>query len=913
MADIKIIIDTTDLVDAKKKLASFQKQMGNSQSILGLTRGLKSVESNVKELVAAQKKGQLSSKSFKQGLLEQKRALVELGVSSQKASGSVQALASAFKKQAAAKEAADATRDLARAQKEVADSHERTRQKYVAGVAAQTQLKQAQRELSAAYRAGVVNIDEYRQALIRLNQQNVGNRRSTNNLGVAMQQTGYQVGDFVVQVQSGQNPMVAFGQQATQLVGVMYLLPPATLAATKSIFGLRLSVSALIMTLGIAIPILTAIGAAYMRFKENSDVAGKAANKLKDDIDSLKQSLKDYKREKVAEGLGITVDQLISKQAVESAKERLAEVKQEYLDKMSSSNPVTVFKFLLDAFNPATTGLDTTAEQDAVIEATQLVLDIEKRLAEQQAKRYEDRKFQLEQENLLLSAISVHGSDSARVKSLEIEQEIELRHRELEAQRKSLELKGEDVGLLKKQVEANLRLKKVIDDQESADEVLDKRKEAQKSFQEQLVAQANLIALMDIEADKGKDHADYRAELVLQEETRLQKLLEQKLITEDQLRLGLILYQAELDSQKTLDDNANSANNLADALKEAASAMNSLQGFSDSLDKKLAVSVAKVQALKNGVDSAISGSIAGMRMDLDKKMSDSISSGVDLGIVERMFGGERERISQYETSENERKRLEEENRGSSSSKASTKDPIADFQKKLDLERELLGVSEARQKVLQALGSDVVAKNPEIVAGMEHQIAVTNEIIALEKERQGVIDTITGSMETGLMAMIDGTVSVKDAFKQMAADIIKELMRVYVVQQMVSAVKMFFGLPFADGGAFSGGSQIQAYADGGVVGSPTTFPMAGGKTGLMGEAGPEAIMPLKRGANGKLGVQMEGGGGDTINVVQNFSFQANGDDSVKKIIAQAAPQIAQMTKSSLLNDRRRGGATKAAFG
>ena len=92
-----------------------------------------------------------------------------------------------------------------------------------------------------------------------------------------------------------------------------------------------------------------------------------------------------------------------------------------------------------------------------------------------------------------------------------------------------------------------------------------------------------------------------------------------------------------------------------------------------------------------------------------------------------------------------------------------------------------------------------------------------------------------------------------------------------------------------------------------------FPMAGGKTGLMGEAGPEAIMPLKRGANGKLGVQMEGGGGDNVVINQSFNFQANGDDSVKKIIAQAAPQIAQMTKNSMLNDRRRGGTTKAVFG
>ena len=46
---------------------------------------------------------------------------------------------------------------------------------------------------------------------------------------------------------------------------------------------------------------------------------------------------------------------------------------------------------------------------------------------------------------------------------------------------------------------------------------------------------------------------------------------------------------------------------------------------------------------------------------------------------------------------------------------------------------------------------------------------------------------------------------------------------------------------------------------------------------------------------------------------NFNFSANGDETVKKLIAQAAPQIAKMTKSSMLDDRRRGGATKAAFG
>ena len=80
------------------------------------------------------------------------------------------------------------------------------------------------------------------------------------------------------------------------------------------------------------------------------------------------------------------------------------------------------------------------------------------------------------------------------------------------------------------------------------------------------------------------------------------------------------------------------------------------------------------------------------------------------------------------------------------------------------------------------------------------------------------------------------------------------------------------------------------------------------TGLMGEAGPEAIMPLKRGRDGKLGVA----GGSTT-VVQNFNFSANGDESVKRIIAQEAPKIADMTQASIMDSRRRGGSMRKAFG
>ena len=75
------------------------------------------------------------------------------------------------------------------------------------------------------------------------------------------------------------------------------------------------------------------------------------------------------------------------------------------------------------------------------------------------------------------------------------------------------------------------------------------------------------------------------------------------------------------------------------------------------------------------------------------------------------------------------------------------------------------------------------------------------------------------------------------------------------------------LPFADGGAFAQG-RVMPFAKGGIVSQPTYFPMRGA-TGLMGEAGAEAIMPLRRGADGRLGVATAGGG-RPLNVTFNVS-------------------------------------------
>ena len=79
-----------------------------------------------------------------------------------------------------------------------------------------------------------------------------------------------------------------------------------------------------------------------------------------------------------------------------------------------------------------------------------------------------------------------------------------------------------------------------------------------------------------------------------------------------------------------------------------------------------------------------------------------------------------------------------------------------------------------------------------------------------------------------------------------------------------------GLTGSAGGSSSSASlaaasgAIKPFAAGGVIGTPSYFPLMNGGTGLAGEAGPEAIMPLQRGPDGRLGVAGQGGG-NTINV------------------------------------------------
>jgi lambda family phage tail tape measure protein len=194
------------------------------------------------------------------------------------------------------------------------------------------------------------------------------------------------------------------------------------------------------------------------------------------------------------------------------------------------------------------------------------------------------------------------------------------------------------------------------------------------------------------------------------------------------------------------------------------------------------------------------------------------------------------------------------------------------------------------------------------------------------EAADVFTTMSKSMED---AIVSFAMTGKINFKSFAASVIKNLVEIQAKKLAAGILGSLFGgasganapgganfgmdLGFeANGGAYNRG--IKFFAGGGVVSSRTGFGMASGGIGVMGEAGPEAIMPLKRGANGKLGVAAQGGGGG-VTQVNNMSVHIGSVDSDERqqelmkeinnmIIATSKRTMAdQMRKGNMLNPVR----------
>lgn len=128
-----------------------------------------------------------------------------------------------------------------------------------------------------------------------------------------------------------------------------------------------------------------------------------------------------------------------------------------------------------------------------------------------------------------------------------------------------------------------------------------------------------------------------------------------------------------------------------------------------------------------------------------------------------------------------------------------------------------------------------------------------------------------------------------------------------------------GLKFAKGGVFD--SPNLSHFSNSIISSPTMFKFAKGD-GLMGEAGPEAVMPLTRTPNGTLGVRMvgttaAGGGGGEIHITQHINVSGNGDAALNRAMQEAARQGAadgaKKARQDMLSDFQTNGQARRMLG
>lgn len=157
-----------------------------------------------------------------------------------------------------------------------------------------------------------------------------------------------------------------------------------------------------------------------------------------------------------------------------------------------------------------------------------------------------------------------------------------------------------------------------------------------------------------------------------------------------------------------------------------------------------------------------------------------------------------------------------------------------------------------------------------------------------------------SITTNVAGAIEATIFEAQTLQESLSGILRS----------VASLLINFGTKSLLGGLFPSAygnvveqNKIVPFARGGLVDKPTLFPMANGM-GLMGEAGPEAIMPLRRDSSGRLGVEASGGG-VTVGAI-NITVENTGDQLNPAAQKQIAGQVQGLVLSTLANERRSGG-------
>lgn len=196
---------------------------------------------------------------------------------------------------------------------------------------------------------------------------------------------------------------------------------------------------------------------------------------------------------------------------------------------------------------------------------------------------------------------------------------------------------------------------------------------------------------------------------------------------------------------------------------------------------------------------------------------------------------------------------------------------------------------------------------EVVPGAIEKIGEETESV------KKIMETAGRTFTDFFANMLTGTKQSSMSFSAMARSIVADILKIQIQKRITDPIvkagtafldSALSSFKFWETGGVPGGNSISAYRNQ-VVSNPTMFAFANG-AGLMGEAGPEAIMPLTRTASGDLGVRVEGANsGSATNVHVTYNIQSWDSRDTLQAITQSAPQIVGIVQNAF-NKRGRSG-------
>ncbi len=303
------------------------------------------------------------------------------------------------------------------------------------------------------------------------------------------------------------------------------------------------------------------------------------------------------------------------------------------------------------------------------------------------------------------------------------------------------------------------------------------------------------------------------------------------------------------------------------------------------LDKsitKVSASLATVAANKDGFEDIVTLEDVATAKEFSKALEGISRAAADMA-------DEADFDLSIRTMDDDEQKLSKDRRGNQLERESaTADVMKEGWVGVELESRITDVNEAYDeidaRVLSSYEKQQEAQN-DFYGGAQKGL---NDYIASTEDMFGSMANMVSNAFSNMEdAMVDFVTTGKFSFTDFANSLIKDMVRMAIQQSIMGPLASAFGSwmggmggstyalgtpgasagpALADGGVFAN-AKLQPFADGGIVNSPTVFPFANG-TGLMGEAGPEAIMPLTR-INGKLGVEASGSGGGGSVTVNNY--------------------------------------------